>query len=188
MKFGIDLDGVLADWVTSFSALLAQKFGEKQLDLSTWDWPQASGYSTPQVEAAWTTVADSENFWKALPKYPTTEADLFWLHKRWVMGDDIYFITSRPGHMVKQQSEEWLNAFNGYGAYAVPNPTVILTSQKGLVCKALGITHFVDDRIENVMDVFTQSPGTLAYLFDRPWNHSSNWPHRITQIAGSLEV
>jgi hypothetical protein len=48
---------------------------------------------------------------------------------------------------------------------------VLISSQKGLVCQALKVTAYIDDRWENAVDVARGN--TQSYLLTRPWNRGN---------------
>jgi hypothetical protein len=47
---------------------------------------------------------------------------------------------------------------------------VIVTANKGLICKGLNADMIIDDSPDNLLDVFGASINTKCVLFKRPYN------------------
>lgn len=187
MRLGIDVDGVLADFNTSFinrtiSVTGVDLFPPRPFDIPIWDYPQHYGYGAAQVEAAWENICADPMFWAKLPLYDWTQAFLRRLN---TSTDDVYFITSRLGAGPKQQTEAWLQYYGG-PIY----PTVLISGAKGYCCKALQIDVYIDDRDKNVIDVRTTSPATRVFLLDQPWNRTPGVTEAkgIERITNPLEM
>ena len=165
-RIGLDVDGVLADFNTSFIRLIISVTGRdlfppRPFDIPTWDYSEHYGYTSSEMSKVWQDIKDSPDFWASLPPYAGVKNLISLLKER---KDDVYFITSRPGQTAKAQTEEWLELFN------VIRPTVLICSEKGLAAKALDLDIYVDDRTENYVDVLAQSPNTAVIRMIRPWN------------------
>lgn len=172
MIIGVDLDGVVADFNAAFVKKMIAVTGKdlfpaRPWEPSVWDYPQHYGYTNREVSAVWEAIKVDGAFWSQLPDYQTTPVDLLELEAREIVqGDDIYFITSRVGSSAKWQSERWLKH------RMIKNPTVLISSQKGMCAAALKLDCYIDDKIENVLDVVARSPRTQVFLFSRAWNKS----------------
>lgn len=195
MRIGIDIDGVLSDFNSRYIDLIIKTSGRDlfppaPFDIPTWYYPELYKYSTDEIEKVWATIKNSKSFWLDLPMYPDTETSMFYLRKQWVKGNDIYFITSRPGATSKSQTEQWLKNIDEYGGMGIPNPTVLISSAKGLCAKALDLDYYIDDRWENCCDVIRESPRTMTYLLDRSWNRNRELSSitRVKQLKGFVEV
>ena len=178
LRLGIDLDGVLADFVSAFNALAFDLLGVQAPPADCWDYMKKGGMTRRQEEQLWDHVRDSPNFWSSLQPYSETPRVLPRLAST---THAIYFITSRRSPTAKVQSEDWLMKMGH------PRPTVCISSQKGLLCRALRITHFLDDHTANVQQVLTDSPATSAYLLTRPWNRPLDGVQSISTVEGFLE-
>lgn len=168
---GVDVDGVLADFNSAFIDLIVEVahrdlFPPRPFDIPVWNYPERYGYGPEEMSAVWASINGSSSFWQTLPTYPETIAAMRYLRSRVQAGDDVYFVTNRSGATAKIQTERWLRRFE-FGS-----PTVLITSAKGLIAKALKFDVYVDDRVENILDVRMWSKDTRAVLFDRPWNQS----------------
>lgn len=169
MIIGIDVDGILADFNSSFIPLIKQLFNIELPPASdtypnTWYYDIAGGVSKEQSREAWKLIAQSRNFWLDLSPYPETNKFLRMISNR---HDDIYFVTQRPGKTAKFQTETWLkrNGFHGH-------PTVLVSGNKGIICNCLGVNLYIDDKNENCVDVVRDSPNTVCYRVPRPWNNA----------------
>lgn len=169
MKIGFDVDGVLADFYRPYERLIVGISGENRFPALTdagpavWDWPQFHGYPEDIVSEAWRRIKKQSGFWRSfLPLPGMTELkrewdDLYFDH-------DIYFVTARVGPAAKTETEFWLEEGG------IQRPTVLITPDKGVVAKALGLDYYIDDKHESVVDVVQQSPGTKAFLLEKAYN------------------
>lgn len=181
MIIGCDIDGVLADFNTSFikrviSITGCDLFPSRPFDIPTWDYPEFYGYTKDETSAVWKAITADEYFWENLAGYEDAIDVISRLFDHAVNGHaDVYFITSRPGIEAKYQTEQWLQdrAYGNDDIYD-PVPTVLISSAKGLCAQALKLDAYVDDRWENCVDVATTSPKTKVFLLDRPWNRGNN--------------
>lgn len=185
MIYGIDVDGVLADFNDAYITCVIDvagkdRFPPRPFDIPTWNYPEHYGYSKDVVSASWAQIKADPMFWQRLPSYPHTERMLFHLLKLTYKRNDIYFITARVGVDVKVQTERWLQAY-AWGGFAIDKPTVLISSDKGGCAKALHLDYYIDDKTENCEDVVSRSPSTTVHLFDQPWN-------RTRDVAGAVRV
>lgn len=180
LTIGVDIDGVLSDFCTTFKDRMIEVTG---VDLfppcvispPVWTWPQHFGYTDEQVRRTWDLLQKDYLFWECLTPYQETTK---FLRRLGEFGDDIYFITSRPGVDGKLQSERWLEQ-HGY-----PMPTVINVLPdaaekqtgtgplKAMVAKALRLTHFIDDRADNCREVKLACPETQVFLLHHNYNRA----------------
>lgn len=161
---GLDIDGVLADFVTAYIDAFITHTGKnlfppRPFPWTDWEHQELCGYTPADSELVWSKLNDSTDFWEQLNAYSDIDHTI-----RLANHFPTYFITSRNGHNVKGQTERWLSR------HGVLHPTVLISSHKGLCCKALGITHYVDDRTENCESVVADSPTTACTMIAQPWN------------------
>lgn len=188
MRIGFDLDGVLANFTDPYAALLtkhAERLFPPRLRLlfpkASDEWPvlwhwhkpvfEEAGFSESEmrevVRVAWDDLKSS-SFWENLPsKHPAQTAHTLSNLTDWARsGHDVYFITSRPGPYAKVQSEQWLRNKGYYGT-----PTVCIAQHKGPIAQSLELDLFVDDRPENIRDVYQARSGRCRVaLIDAPYN------------------
>lgn len=189
MRIGFDVDGVLADFNSSFIALVKEVSGRDLFPPDywphTWDYPQALGYSQEEVKAVWDHIKQGGSFWFMLNPLDDAIVLRDWMlesNPQLGVFDEFYFITSRMGKNVKFQTENWLDAHVASGL------TVLISSEKGALCKALKLDYYVDDRAENVKDVELTSPNTFAYLIEQPWNQHLYVSRRIPGLSDFLQI
>ena len=147
MKIGLDLDGVFADFNSSFHTLLCRTCGDRfpadhEPDKPpVWEWPRYFGYSEEAEAKAWKIAWDSGDFWYRLHTYPGEDKTLETLE---AVSDehDIYFITNRKGSKTKSQTEQWLLE------RGVMFPTVLLAKQKEPIIAALKLDVYIDDNLD----------------------------------------
>lgn len=184
---GCDVDGILADFNTGFIDLIVaiagrDLFPPRPFDIPCWDYPQEYGYTAEEVAAVWAHIQVSATFWASLAPYPDAEEMIRYLRAAVQAMDDVYFVTSRPGLTAKLQTERWLRKL-GFGS-----PTVLISSNKGYVARALSFDVYIDDRWENVVDVAQWAPRTKVMLMDRPWNRAPEHCHadvvRVDSVVG----
>lgn len=169
LRVGIDMDGVLASFEHGYAPLLTKHTGIEFPNLgkpgfpATWNWDREAGISEAQMGNVWSEIKANPRFWLNLPSHEGAEEFLF--HLRCELNDeDIYFVTNRMGVGAKWQTEQWLRT-RGW-----KNPTVLLTAKKAGACNVLGLTHYIDDRQENVEDVKSFAPKTQGFMLARPYN------------------
>jgi deoxypyrimidine-specific 5' nucleotidase type C protein (NT5C) len=178
VKIGFDVDGVLANFCTSYEALHvavrgANHFAPWALSEGpvSWNWPEEYGYTPEETAEVWQAIKESSTFWMNLSTLPDFEG-----FKRWwetatglLSSKEIYFISDRPGRYVKKQTELWL-ANHLVLETVMYSPTVLISGQKGEIAHALKLDYYVDDKAENVVDVQRKSPDTKVFLLDRAYN------------------
>ncbi len=175
MRIGVDIDGVLAQFNDAYIEKCIEVTGKdlfppRPFDILTWNYPESFGYSKEEMSVVWGDIKASNWFWLKLKAYPETSNALDTLRIReWRHGDEVYFITARPGVRVKAQTEDWIRSHCFYEEYRTP--TVLISSLKGLCAQALKLDAYIDDRKENVWDVV--GTGTRTFVMDRPWNQGN---------------
>lgn len=167
LTIGMDIDGVLADFVPQFAALATQMTGKKVGTVATcWDWYKADwGITVEEEKAIWGHITDNPSFWGGLGPMPEGFEGIEKLNTL-RMDHRIYYITTRPA-TAKYFTELWLQRMGA------ETPTVILTSQKGKVCQGLGVDIFVDDKPENCLEVYRSLPmEAQVFLYEQPWSEA----------------
>lgn len=174
MKLGIDCDGVLADWNTSFIRRTIEVTGKDLFGPDfiprEWEYPTAVGYTEDDLRAVHDSIVSDASFWRGLEQYHGEKViqALAALDLYQARGEgEVYFITNRFGYLTKWQTEKWLKS------HAMSDPTVLITTHKGLTAKALNLDAYIDDKLENIEDVVTHTGITcMPFLCDRPWNQA----------------
>ena len=184
MKICLDVDGVLACFFKAYETLIVKITGVDRFPAQypivlppCWNWPQYYGYSNEEIQQVWQIIEANPEFWGMLePLSGMEEAVRLSLRPK----NDLYFITDRPGLGAKEITARWLQT-QGIGW-----PSVLISSKgKGVICAALNLDVYVDDKAENILGVQAQSLLTRAYLISYPYNE---WAQNdIFRVVGSLE-
>lgn len=191
MRLGVDIDGCLADFNSRYIALTISRTGKdlfppRPFDITTWSYPESYGYTKQDMASVWHEIRHNPYFWESLPRYEDVPAAMRLIINAIQYGHDLYFITSRPGMLAKKQTENWLAASMADVTRTPPIPTVLISSEKGLACRALELDAYVDDRWENALDVSTTC--TRSYLLNRPWNTQyAAGDHNIVRVDSVSE-
>lgn len=180
IRIGLDIDGVFADFNTSFLRLLHHQTGRilggcgdlREANNTgrhyptTWNWMAAYGYHPEELKRAWAVVDEPHNGWwntlEPIHGHARTHAILYDLtHNRYV---EPYFVTNRTGDFARKQTHDWLKRHGAFG------PQVLVTADKGLVAKALKLHYLIDDYHQNIELVATESPDTKLALYEAAYN------------------
>lgn len=175
IKVGIDVDGVLADFITAFMVEANALFNIPVVSMFT-DWNYGgTGITEAQADAVWEKLKNTSNWWlREVDMLPETDG-LSELDKKALC----YFITSRGptvGDPVEKQTAQWLRA--NFGLFT---PTVIvmdLPSQKVPLAKALTLDYFIDDKPSTCKQM--ANAGLKSYVKDALYNKDVNLPRVAT--------
>ncbi len=178
LRIGVDIDGVLADFNEAYVRRCISVTGKDLFPgpygtwtIKTWNYPEAFGYTAEEVSAVWDSIKKDGYFWESLGHYDTTHDDIAMLaYCASILNDDLYFITARPGIMSKTQTERWLahKVRLTVGSHKF-EPTVLITSKKGLAARTLDLDVYIDDKWENCLEVAQTS--TRCFMMNRGWNN-----------------
>jgi hypothetical protein len=170
LNLAFDIDGVLADFTSSYAKRIVKVTGENlfptPLTIPCWDWDTHYGYTKDQIAATWESIQDDSLFWQKLNPIPDRElfARLNVLSKSHPM----YFITNRIGKNCKQQTERFLYE------QGINYPTVLIASNKLPILKSLKIEFFIDDRLATMNEIITDTTkpqlATKLYMPDTDYN------------------
>ena len=170
LNIGVDIDGVLADFMGGARKLLKEMFDGRPNDsLVQTGWGLDSlGFSLVEERQFWEQLDRTPNWWMGLKTLPNTNilADLCQTHR-------VIFITNRKdaqvGKPIEQQSAIWL--MHNYPIYI---PTVVISDDKGPVARGLKLDAYIDDRPKNVREVAEQ--GITTYLKRATYNTEFEHP------------
>lgn len=177
MRVGLDIDGVLANFVDAHTALIKDQLGVELPAFST-EWPTVWDYDKEtlgeeKAVAVFKTIEESFNFWM---KLQPLDENLLKLLASVETSHQFYFITSRPGESAKFQTEAWLLKWFNL-------PTVLIARDKAPIVKALGLELFVDDLPPTNNAVVDATDGKcLTLMPDRPWNRTTIMDARVTRV------
>lgn len=97
--------------------------------------------------------------------------------------DERTYIVSKCGERIQQRTREWLQYNDFYNRTGMHPDHVCFTRTregKAPICTALGITHFVDDRLD-VLRHLTDVPH--QFLFQGHANEMRKYKHLLTQVC-----
>lgn len=191
IKLGLDLDGVLFDFNSAFVELAKATFPDVDFPAVSDKWPDNWDYMDDMIgktgaRILWNKIVTSKVFWMDLPFYPHARALLTVANQ---YADELYFITARAGKRVQQQSHEAIDVVMHW-LPTVRHGAVIPVAQaehKTALVHALRLTHYVDDKIETVLDV-NSNTGARVAIWDRPWNRRFPVPPAVTIVKNEVEV
>ena len=182
MVIGLDIDGVVADFIGPFLRFVERRAGngpilpETITDLTFKHHPYLS---ETLVRECILEVSDDPKFWRELAPLPSA--------REWKVLDQLsrerrlVFLThryERDTYDVRQVTCDWLRS------HGVSRPLVYFTqSEKSALVTNLGVRIFVDDRHENCQDV-AEKTQAIVMMPHRSYNQSFNHPRvqRITRL------
>jgi hypothetical protein len=181
-RLGIDCDGVVFDFVGAFYKIANPMFGTNHSGPQlTWDF--VDEYSPAQVDAVWTEIKNTKDFWQTLLPMPGTSslrfANSLWDGRR--LDVEPVFITSRvptTGHSAREQTCAALRQW-----FFITFPNVIVVdnpAQKIPICKALEIDNFIDDKRSTILQM--HNAGLRSYAKLAPYNSSEPFPEGVIPV------
>lgn len=186
MRFGIDLDGCVADFTSSFIKAVNTIWpGRLPLNYQPLDWHWTdSGLTTAEINHVWAFIHKQPNFWMSL--HPIIEnVRAIALHRKRFPDDELYYITARQdtaGMPTMHQTQEWLRMCGIYGLGT--GVIVDYGGDKVPIFRALQCDFNIDDKLSAVVEHSARTKG--AYLLSQPWN-VNNRPEGLTVVSNLVE-
>ena len=182
---GLDIDGVLADFISPFLRRLEQRAGHGPIDPESISDPSFTNHPFISKEAVSDCMIDvsyDATFWQHLAPLPSPDQwralDALSRKERLVFVTHRY---ERENYSIHQVTCDWLKK------YGVSNPVVYFTqNHKSELIGQLGVELFVDDRHENCRDV-AENTNAVVLMPHRPYNQSFRHP-KVQRIHGLAEV
>jgi 5'(3')-deoxyribonucleotidase len=179
MKVALDIDGVLADFISPFVQILEARSGAA-VDIESVTDPNFANYpylSRELIRECIMEVSDDPRFWRGLAPLPAAaEWEALDLLSR---EDRLVFVThryEREHYSIHDVTCEWLRE------HGVTEPVVYFTQNaKSALVDQLGVKLFVDDRHENCRDV-AENTAAIVLMPHRTYNRSFEHP-RVTRIT-----
>lgn len=198
-RVGIDIDGVLANFVDAWRSLLHARTGYwiemPPGGVPVWQFDQM--IPKADRDAAWHHVYYDKTFWRDLAALPGTETALRRLEQlSQASRVEAYFITSREAQNVMEQTQDWLYI------RGVVQPNVILAKgaeAKAAIAQALRLDYIIDDAPDNLEQfVLANQSRRFAtgriYAVEYPYNthvdpdrHHINYVKDFGVFVGMLE-
>ena len=145
-KIGLDIDGVLADFMTSWNKV----YPDVPVDGSTWYLDRKIGERFKKMRE----INILDIFYLGLNPLIKAEELPFEPH---------CYITSRP--VTKEVTEQWLDNHN---FPSKPVYSVDVRHTKVDIAKEAGVEIFIDDSFDNFVDL--NNNGIFTYLYTATWN------------------
>jgi uncharacterized HAD superfamily protein len=174
MILALDIDGVLADFVTPFLQLLAARTGSGPIDPASITDPnfmQHPFLSRELISECMEAASYDPEFWRAMS--PLLSAEQWQALDRISSEHELIFITHRwvpETYDINEITCDWLRR------HGVTRPVVYFTQEKkSALIRKHRIALFVDDRHENCEDVATETDA-LVFMPHRPYNQTFHHP------------
>lgn len=170
LNVGVDVDGVLANFVGSARTVCKQLFNGRPDDhLIQTGWGFDSiGITKEEENLLWRTIDAAPNWWMGLDRLPETN-----LLGKLCQDHRVIFITNRKdgscGLPIEVQTARWLEQ-----NYHLDHPTVTISDNKGPLAAGLKLDYFIDDRPKNVAEVhpYVQATALLDATYNQEFSHT----------------
>lgn len=182
---GLDIDGVLADFISPFLRVLEARAGNGPIDPASIIDPNFMNHpliTAEIISECLVSVSCDPKFWEALVPFPSA--------KQWEGLDrlsrkrELVFVThryERENYDIGQVTRDWLRK------HGVSDPVVYFTqNHKSELIGQLKVELFVDDRHENCRDV-AENTDAVVLMPHRSYNQSFNHP-RVKRIQDLEEL
>ena len=162
MRLGIDIDGVLADVLTTWVKELNQYFNQSKRREDIFAYKFEEVYDVPWEEMDKFFRTNQQLLLCNLAPIEKAQETLVTLSKQ----HEIYLITARPEEY-KILTQGWLDC------HKIPYNKIIFTDfqDKADYCKTNNIDLFIEDSLENAVSI--SKCGIPVLLFDAPYNQSA---------------
>jgi uncharacterized HAD superfamily protein len=185
MMVGLDIDGVLADFISPFLRRMEQRVENGPIDAET--ITDLTFKSHPHlteriVSECLMEVSNEPAFWRDLAPLPSPNQ---WKTLESLSRNGrLVFLThryERDSYDIHQITSDWLKT------HGISNPTVYFTQkEKSELVEKLKVQLFVDDRHENCQDV-AEKTRAIVLMPHRPYNQFFRHP-RVRRIRSLDEL
>ena len=174
-----DVDGVLADFSKTFTALGAQIFKTPQVsDLTQVTWEYTDLMSAEQRTWVWKVLRETPEWWTTFS--PLVSPEDFLRIEFLTVHNEVYFVTNRfsnrrpPG----EQTLTWLKC------QGISDPRVIVSSRKGEIARAVKADYVLEDNWSNACAIHWMAEGCRTFLIKRGYNEEARKviPEGITVV------
>ncbi|MBI4152127.1 hypothetical protein HY495_00315 [Candidatus Woesearchaeota archaeon] len=186
MRLGIDLDGVLAEFIDSFLDFENQRYGLTltKNDVHNYDLTTILGVNPQQLIQEFSYFYSTSGFYHLLPVTGAQSAT-----EELAKDHQLYVITSRPPE-IHHATEEWLGEHFPARFTSVHFSLDYLpqakSERKEDICRDLGIDVMIDDSIKYLKHCAPYVKKT--FLFDQPWNQQSEILSSLVRVKSWGEI
>jgi uncharacterized HAD superfamily protein len=190
MMVGLDIDGVLADFISPFLRLLEARTGNGPMDPESITDPNFQNHplvTSEIIAECLVKVSYDPLFWESLAPLPSAEQ---WQRlDRLSRAQSLVFVThryERENYDIGEITRNWLTK------HGVSDPVVYFTqSYKSELIGQLKVELFVDDRHENCLDV-AEKTEAVVLMPHRSYNQDFDHPrvkriHDLDELFAYLE-
>jgi len=185
MILGLDIDGVVADFLSPFLRLIEKRVGNGPIpheSITNFNFKDHPILSEKIVDECMVEVSYDPVFWRRLSPLLSEEQwqelDKLSRKKRLVFITHRY---ERETYDIHQVTRDWLNR------HGIEKPVVYFTQEsKAKLVDHLGVSLFVDDRHENCQEVAERTRATVI-MPHRHYNQDFSHP-KVTRIREFNEI
>ena len=177
MRIGIDVDGVIRDFITAFKSVVGQEYPNAKIpeSISTWKFEDdITDLSREEIKEIYKEKFCKQCFQEALPFSEAVPA--FWTLEKWAEreGHELIIVTSQVPEN-RHYTLSWL------GKYGLNFDTVYF--RKGRDKWKVDVDYLVDDSPNNHRAwVYGRGMQEGIILVDAPYNQHINSSYRITSL------
>lgn len=186
MRIGIDLDGVLAEFIGPFLNFENQRYDTsvKREEVRNYDLTTVLRISHGQLAQELNDFYNTPAFYHLLPIVGAQSAT-----EELAKHHQLYVITSRPSE-IHRATKEWLE--REYPArfhsvhFSLDYLPDAISGRKDDLCRDLGINVMIDDSLEylNRCGAYVQQ----TILFNQPWNRQGDISSSLLQVDSWEEI
>ena len=169
LKIGLDIDGVIVDYIQSMLPLLSEACNRRVVyhDICHWDVAKAVGIPEYRMNEVWAEMFNTPRLLDA----PPVEGALDGIKS--LNEHELCIVTGRP-YMIKNLTEEW------FARYAIRYDQLLFARPGNKLSVANGIDVFIEDYYDEAVKL--SEAGIYTLLYDRPWNQSLFLPESCQRV------
>jgi 5'(3')-deoxyribonucleotidase len=191
LRFGIDIDGVLADFIASVVTIANQLWpGRLPIGYVPSDWNYSDVFSKDDWKRVWEEIVKTPNFWfNANCLSGATDLVDFLISA--YPPAEVVFITQRMdtgGISAKEQTRNWLISRVLFSDAYDKLYTVKDAAEKAKILEDNRIQYYLDDYAPTIDGLQKTHPYIKAYLLDAPWNRYMLDLPRLYSVKEYLQI
>lgn len=174
-KIGIDIDGTITTMDTILGVFNRETGKNLSInDIVEYDVGKCYGLSRGDAGRIWGTFMGEIVEGSVPIKGLDTFMEYWRTYKNLEGNNELYIVTARPKEF-KDSTVDWL------ARHGVNYDEIYLGYDHKLdAVRDLGLDVFIDDKLDNIVDIDNSGLGCLAYLQDQPYNRDYRTNRRLT--------